>query len=169
MVPGLGFHQDSGRLNLDIETNPRPRISLKVAFFLTDASQPGRGNFVVVPGSHLGNVFPGESRSEMPEGGMQVCVPKGSAVIFDRRIWHSSSTNYWNSPRRTLFYGYSYRWLRPRDNMTVDHFMARSDPIRRQLLGASPSGGFGYTSPKPEDVPLKAWIEEHLGEKAVAA
>ena len=47
--------------------------------------------------------------------------------------------------------------------------MARSDPIRRQLLGASPSGGFGYTSPKPEDVPLKAWIEEHLGEKAVAA
>ena len=167
--PGLGFHQDSGRLNLDIETNPRPRISLKVAFFLTDASQPGRGNFVVVPGSHLGNVFPGESRSEMPEGGMQVCVPKGSAVIFDRRIWHSSSTNYWNSPRRTLFYGYSYRWLRPRDNMTVDHFMARSDPIRRQLLGASPSGGFGYTSPKPEDVPLKAWIEEHLGEKAVAA
>ena len=31
--PGLGFHQDSGRLNLDIETSPRPRISLKVAFF----------------------------------------------------------------------------------------------------------------------------------------
>ena len=53
--------------------------------------------------------------------------------------------------------------------MTVDHFMPRCDPIRRQLLGASPSGGFGYTSPKPEDVPLKAWIETHLGAEAIAA
>ena len=41
----LGWHQDSGRLNLDIESSPRPRISLKVGFFLTDTSQPDRGNF----------------------------------------------------------------------------------------------------------------------------
>ena len=50
--------------------------------------------------------------------------------------------------------------------MTVDHYMDRSDPIRRQLLGAS-TGGLGYTSPKDEDVPLRDWIEEHLGEDAV--
>jgi hypothetical protein len=53
--------------------------------------------------------------------------------------------------------------------MTVDHYMERSDPIRRQLLGASPSGKHGFTSPKPDDVPLKAWIEEHLGKEAVVA
>ena len=54
--------------------------------------------------------------------------------------------------------------------MTVDHFLERSDPIRRQLLGASPSGGFWiYVAQNPEDVPLKAWIEAHLGEQAVAA
>lgn len=164
---GLGWHQDSGRLNQDFETDPRPMVSLKVAFFLTDASAPGRGNFTVVPGSQKSNTFPGEDRKALPEGAIQACVPKGGAVVFDRRVWHSSSENYWDSPRRTLFYGYSYRWLRPRDNMTVAHYMDRSDPIRQQLLGASPSGGYGYTSPKPEDVPLKAWIEEHLGEEAV--
>lgn len=60
-----------------------------------------------------------------------------------------------------LFYGYSYRWLRPRDDMTVDHLMDRYGPIRRQLLGAG-TGGMGYTSPGPEDVPLKAWMERHL-------
>ncbi|MYF90917.1 MAG: hypothetical protein F4184_01930, partial [Gemmatimonadetes bacterium] len=59
------------------------------------------------------------------------------------------------------------RWLRPRDDMTVEHLMDRCDPIRQQLLGAGPSGGHGYTSPKEEDVPLKAWIREHLGEEAV--
>ena len=63
--------------------------------------------------------------------------------------------------------GYSYRWLRPRDDMTVEHLMDRCDPIRKQLLGAS-TGGFGYTSPSEEDVPLKDWIRTHLGEDAVA-
>ena len=46
-------------------------------------------------------------------------------------------------------------------------FLDRSDPIRRQLLGATPTGKYGYTAPKPEDIPLRAWIEEHLGMDAV--
>ena len=45
--------------------------------------------------------------------------------------------------------------------MTVEHYLDRCDPIRKQLLGVSYSGGHGYTSPKPEDVPLRAWLEEH--------
>jgi ectoine hydroxylase len=49
----FGWHQDSGRVNQEMESHPRPRLSLKVAYFLSDTSQPGRGNFWVVPGSHL--------------------------------------------------------------------------------------------------------------------
>ena len=167
--PGVGFHQDSGRLNIDIETEPRPMISLKVAYVLSDSSEPGRGNFTCIPGSQLWGKFPGEDRKTLPEAGVQVCAKKGSAIFFDRRIWHSGSANYFSDPRRVLFYGYSNRWLRPRDNMTVDQYLADCDPIQQQLLGVSPNGGFGYTSPKPEDVPLKAWIEEHLGEEAITA
>ncbi len=59
-----------------------------------------------------------------------------------------------------LFYGYSYRWLRPRDDMTVAHYLDRCDPIRQQLLGVTHSGGRGYTSPTSEDVPLRVWLEE---------
>ena len=71
--------------------------------------------------------------------------------------------------RKILFFGYSYRWLRPRDDMTVGHYLERADPIRRQLLGASPTGGMGYTSPTDEDVPLKGWLEAHLGEDSVVS
>ena len=46
------WHQDGGIQNRDLETDPRPRLSLKVAFFLTDLRSPDRGNFLVVPGSH---------------------------------------------------------------------------------------------------------------------
>lgn len=167
---GLKWHQDSDRLNREMESNPRPRVSLKVAYFLTDCSLPGRGNFYVVPGSHLQNdLIPrdGDRTVELSEG-TPVLAPRGSAVFFDRRIWHSASANYWTEPRRALFYGYSYRWLRPRDDMTVDRFWHGLDPIRRQLFGASATGGYGYTSPKDDDVPLRAWIREHVGEEAVA-
>ena len=36
----LGWHQDSGRLNIDMETEPRPRVSLKVAYFSRTAPRP---------------------------------------------------------------------------------------------------------------------------------
>jgi hypothetical protein len=35
-----------------------------------------------------------------------------------------------------VFYGYGYRWLRTKDDMTVQGLWPRSDAIRRQLLGA---------------------------------
>ncbi len=150
----LGWHQDSGRLNNDIESDPRPRISVKIGFFLTDASKPGRGNFHVLPGSHLSNTLPTESSEAI-----SVLVSAGDAVMFDRRVWHAGSQNFSEITRKVLFFGYSYRWLKPRDDMTVEHYMERSDPIRRQLLGASPTGGFGFTSPEDEDIPLKQWLE----------
>jgi len=165
---GVGFHQDTGRLNLDFETHPRPRVSIKVAYFLSDTSEEGRGNFYVVPGSHLADDFPGEDRKSVPEEAVPVLAPKGSAVFFDRRLWHSATKNYWDEPRRVLFYGYSYRWLRPRDEVSVDHYLDRCNPIQKQLLGASKSA-FTYTSPKDDDVPLRDWIRENLGEEAVVA
>jgi hypothetical protein len=45
-----GWHQDSGRLNNDLEGSPRPRVSMKVGYFLTDATSDGTG-FQVIPGS----------------------------------------------------------------------------------------------------------------------
>ena len=144
---GLGWHQDSGRLNNDFETSPRPRVSLKIAYFLTDTREEGRGNFYVLPGSHLQDDFPGSDRKEPVRGCIPIRVAPGTAVFFDRRIWHSASANYWTEPRRVLFYGYSYRWLRPRDDMQVAHYIDRCDPIRQQLLGVTHSGGRGYTSP----------------------
>lgn len=165
---GLNWHKDSGRLNQELETNPQPRISLKVAYFLTDTTELGRANLYVIPGSHLQNKLDIPAEGE-PAGSLAIRVKPGTAVLFDRRIWHASSPNISEVPRKVLFYGYSYRWLRPRDNMTVGHYLERCDPIRRQLLGTSSTGGYGYSSPSPEDVPLRAWLEEHLEAAALPA
>ena len=40
----LGWHQDSGRVNQEMESSPRPRLSLKIAYMLSDCSEPNVGN-----------------------------------------------------------------------------------------------------------------------------
>jgi ectoine hydroxylase-related dioxygenase (phytanoyl-CoA dioxygenase family) len=175
----LRFHQDSGRVNFDVESEPRPRLSLKVAYFLEGDPAPGNANMYLIPGSHLSNRppslasggasmdqapaelqrFPGSTTGEVP-GAVPISVAPGTAVLFDRRIWHSKSPNFGQSTRKALFYGYAYRWLRTKDEMTVRHLYPRLDPIRRQILGDGLSAD-GYYSPTPADVPLRAWIEQH--------
>ena len=163
----LGWHQDSGRVNEEMEFHPRPRLSLKVGFFLTDLSEPGRGNFWVIPGSHLQDTqeMPANGVDD-PEGAIPVCVKPGTAVFFDHRVWHSGSPNYSDRTRKVLFYGYGYRWLRTKDDMTIPpKLMEQSDPIRRQMLGAAVNAN-GRFSPSEADVPLRTWLREHSPEEA---
>ena len=164
----LAWHQDSDRVNVDIARGPTMRLSLKVGYLLTDLTELGRANQLFVPGSHLKREleWPADGISN-PEGAVALQAPASSAVLFEQRTWHSGSPNLSNVTRKTLYYGYSYRWFSPRDERNVSHYMERSDPIRRQLLGAK-TRAVGCTSPQPEDVPLRAWMEDHLGEEAVA-
>ena len=162
-----GWHQDSDRINADIEPGTQPRLSVKVGYFLTDVSEGGRGNFSVIPGSHRKRQIelPADGVSD-PEGAIEVKAPAGTAVMFDRRLFHAPGHNRSNITRKVIFIGYSHRWIHPRDERTVSHLLERCDPIRRQLLGAK-TGAMGTSSPREEDVPLRSWMLEHLGEKAV--
>ena len=160
----LGFHQDSGRVNAEIESQPRPRLSIKVSYWLSDVSQPGRGNFYIVPGSHLNDKLECP-QDRLPSGAIPVIAKAGDVVFFDRRLWHARSPNHSPFIRKALFYGYAYRWLRTKDEMTIPPtIMENSNPIRRQLLGHG-SNCNGFFSPSDADVPLKCWLEEHLGKE----
>ena len=115
------WHQDGGRQNREIETDPRPTLSVKLAFWLSDVSETGRGNFTVIPGSHKTNWLPGPpSRGvpwPQPEGAMQITANPGDLVVFDRRLWHARSDNYSPITRMGAFFGYTYRWVAGRDDV----------------------------------------------------
>jgi len=161
----LGWHQDSGRVNRDLEGELRPRLSLKVGFYLSDCSAPGRANTWVVPGSHLKNNLDVPADGSLPKGAIPVLVKRGDALFFDRRLFHAGSPNVSEITRKVVFYGYGYRWLRPKDNMTVsDDMLYFSDPIRRQLLGATTDFN-AYFSPNEVDVPLRSFLREHFGDQ----
>lgn len=162
----VAWHQDSMRVNDEIESQPRPRLSLKIGYYLTDASQPDRGNTLLVPGSHRLDELdcPADGVSN-PANAVPLCVNAGSALILDRRTWHSRSPNLWNQTRKVVWMGYAYRWLRPKDAMTVAHLLPKLDPICRQILGDGVSAN-GCYDPVDDDVPLRGWLREHCPEDA---
>lgn len=163
-----GWHQDNNRMNKDMEVDLQPRVSLKVLYFLNDIPTVGMGNFWVLPGSHTLRRVPEPTSEEdpNPRGALGITAKAGDALIFDRRLWHAASENTSPVTRKVLFYGYAYRWLRPKCDMDVSKVWDGADPIRRQLLGACTNSG-GYFDPQPGDVPLKAWIAENAGAGAV--
>jgi ectoine hydroxylase len=160
-----GWHQDGGRQNLELEGEPRPRMSLKVAFWLSDVSVPGRGNMLIVPGSHESNTLPRPDHPELgfdpPEGAETVLASPGDALVFDRRLWHSRSDNLSEYTRRVVFLAYSFRWVRPRDEFGIDpsseRFRGLSD-VRRQLLGEAADRHHQWGL-RPGAVPLRAELD----------
>jgi ectoine hydroxylase len=133
--PRFAWHQDGGRQNRELETDPRPRLSVKAGYWLSDISQPGRGNLKVVPGSHTVNRIAGPPRRDIlwpdPPGTVEVTAQPG-VVLFDRRIWHARSENRSAITRKVVF-GYTYRWIRCRDLSPEP--AAGLTAIQRQLLG----------------------------------
>lgn len=150
--PAWRWHQDGGRQNVELES-PRPRLSVKVAFFLTDVPTAERGALRVVPGSHLRDTLP---RDREPADAEAILVRAGTALVFDRRLWHARGDNRSDRTRKALFYGYTHRWIRPRDDFELDPARAAGlTPLRRQLLGFG-DGATGYWMPSDDEVPLRA-------------
>jgi ectoine hydroxylase len=162
------WHQDGGRQNREIETTPRPRLSVKLAYWLSDVSAPGRGNLKVVPGSHLTNRIDGPPRRDVPwpdpDGAIEVTAGPGDALFFDRRIWHPRSRNYSQHTRKAVFFGHTYRWTAIRDDIAAmrasDRF-APLTPVQQQLLGgAEDLGGDHAWGHDPAATPLHGWLKE---------
>jgi ectoine hydroxylase len=162
------WHQDGGRQNREIETDPRPRLSVKLAYWLSDVSEPGRGNFKVVPGSHLTNWISGPPRRDVPwpdpDGAIEVTANAGDAVFFDRRLWHARSDNYSAYTRKAMFFGYTYRWIAIRDEndgIWSNGWADQLSPVQRQLLGGlkdiSGDHAWGHY---PQTTPLHGWLKE---------
>jgi len=142
-----------------------PMLSLKIAYFLTDTTEVRAANFYVALGQQERNEIVFSKRDlAKPINAMLIQVTAGTAVLFDRRLWHASSTNYLEQTRKVLFYGYAYRWLRPTCIMDIGDLRQKTTPIRRQLLGATSSQD-SYYLPSEDDVPLRAWLQKNSGEK----
>jgi ectoine hydroxylase-related dioxygenase (phytanoyl-CoA dioxygenase family) len=168
--PVWRWHQDGGRQNLEIETEPvRPRLSIRTAFFLSDASRPGRGNLACVPGSHLTSRLPRPLNPEEgfsdPAGATEICANRGDVVLFDRWLYHARTDNYSAITRKALFVGWTYRWIAPHEDRIIapgHPWWDGLSPIQRQLLGAG-RDALSYWGLGGDAIPLR----DHLSEQGL--
>jgi ectoine hydroxylase-related dioxygenase (phytanoyl-CoA dioxygenase family) len=155
-----GWHRDGGTSSSEMQ-EPHPRLLIKVAYWLSDLSEPGRGAIRFIPGSHrmVGRPAHPPGMAD-PYGAIEMRAKAGDAVLFEQRMWHAVGPNHSDMVRKSLFFGYGYRWLRPMDYVTMPReLLDRVSPIRRQLLGDAATQ-LGYYIPTDEDVPLRAWWKE---------
>ncbi|MAG35078.1 MAG: phytanoyl-CoA dioxygenase [Dehalococcoidia bacterium] len=159
----IDWHRDGGIANRQLP-EPLPRLRLKICYVLSDLSQPGRGNTRFVPGSHKRPGQPAQQPGAIdPDGAIEVLAEPGDAVLFENRLFHAVGPNLSMVTRKTIFMGYAYRWLRPLDYVVQPPELlakVQDDPIRWQLLGAWATE-MAFSLPKDEDVPLRAWCDEH--------
>lgn len=158
-----------------------PFMEVKVFYVLSDLSESNCGNLWMVPGSHLRT--PQELRDMKrqvdPAQAVELRLRPGTAVLWRTATWHCVGPNLSNKTRKIMHVGYHHRWLRPTDYVEQDAaLVAKSSPIRRQLLGALATGGnplgddadyeptSQYWQPRnPDDVPLRLWYEEQMATK----
>ena len=158
---GYGWHRDGGAIHKDLPWPP-PLLALKVGYYLTDLTEPGRGQTYFIRDSHkTGEKTP--DRYELPDSAFPMMVEAGTAVLFDRRLIHSiRSANHSDTKRRVIFVQYAFRWMAANDSMNVKHLRKKLNPVQQQLLGLTTSvtsvdgaqGRSGRYYPQPSDVPL---------------
>jgi ectoine hydroxylase len=132
-----GYHRDGGSSSREM-TEPHPRILLKIVYALSDQSDPASGATRLVPGSNqmLGRP-PVDPDTGHPRGAIGMNVKAGTAFIFEQRTYHGIGKNWSGFPRKSIFMGYAYRWVKPMDHINMpDELIARANPIQKQLVGA---------------------------------
>lgn len=158
-----GWHRDINTLPHDLGP-ATPRMEIKVAFQLSDASRRGCGQTVVAPGSHRLTRPLEIGDAGDPAEVVEPLLEPGDAMLFENRTWHAGGFNHSGLARKTLMLGYSYRWMRPDDYLfQKPELLARCTPIQRQLLGDL--GGLiardGTFKPGGDERPLTDWCRQH--------
>ena len=134
-----GWHRDHYTSLHDLGHAAIPRHSLKIAYYLTDLSEPNSGATLMAAGSNQLKermVIP-EGQAD-PETRVEPLLQPGDCVIFENRTWHAGAANFRNHTRKAVMFGYAYNWIRPTDyRFQSPEFVEKLNPMQRFLVGES--------------------------------
>ena len=131
-----------GRLHIDyplrLMPDPRPSFPLVAnSVWLLDDFTLENGATRCVPRSHL-RLEGGPEPEVKYDDEVQVCGSKGSVLIVNGAIWHSSSANHTDRDRVSLLGFFCRSFMKPQQDhlqLASDEVIARATPTLRRLLG----------------------------------
>ena len=149
-----GWHRDHYPSMRDLGHSRIARHSLKVAYYLTDLSEPNTGVTLMAAGSNQL-----KERIEIPAGAadpaskVEPLLKPGDCVFFENRTWHAGAANLTNRIRKAVMIGYCYDWIRPTDYLRQPRAMVEKlSAMQRYLVGepVDDNAEFDYTGgPNP--------------------
>ena len=137
---GPGWHIDGADRGYRSLRPQIPLLQLKIGYFLSDMTRSDQGNLMIVPGSHRDDSEPDPellSGFDTLPGGIQVCGPPGTAVLFHNALWHSQGPKRRPGGRRImLYYAYEVPWVmgNPEHWSYPPGFYNALSPERRKLF-----------------------------------
>ena len=149
----IGIHRDGGTSAREMQ-EPHPRIMLKIAYAISDQTDTSSGATVLVPGSNrMNGTPPTDPETGGARGMISMNVKAGDAFVFEQRTWHGIGHNWSGKPRKTIFVGYAYRWVKPMDYIVMPkEIIDQCNPVQKQLLGVV-DNALSYYLPQDKDVP----------------
>ena len=155
----VGLHRDGGRSFHELP-EPHHRMLFKIGYIISDQTDPASGATALVPGS---NRYLGSPSIDPSTGGARGMISMnykpGTAFFFEQRTYHGAGHNYSGKPRKTIFVGYAYRWVKPMDYIVMpEELLDRSNDVQKQLFGVV-TEPLSFYLPPEQDVPLKKIVE----------
>ena len=157
-----GWHRDHYMSMRDLGHARIPRHSLKVAYYLSDLSEPNSGVTMMAAGSNQL-----KERIEIPAGkadpasAVEPLLQPGDCVFFENRTWHAGAANLTNRIRKAVMIGYSYDWIKPTDyRRQAPELVEKLSPMQRYLAGepVDDSPEFDFTGGAN---PIADWCAAH--------
>ena len=155
-----GWHRDHFVSLQDLGHAQIPRHSLKIAYYLTDLSEPNTGATLMAAGSNQL-----KEKIDIPEGkvdpatSVEPLLNPGDCVFFENRTWHAGAANLTDRIRKAVMFGYCYNWMRPTDyRVQSPEFVEKLNPMQRFLVGEPVSDTKEFQFDGGVN-PIREWLE----------
>ena len=132
-----GWHRDHYASMADLGHARILRHSLKIAYYLTDLSEPNSGATMVAPGTNqLKEPMHIPEGQPDPPNALEPLLQPGDCVIFENRTYHAGAANRVGRLRKAVMFGYAYQWIRPYDyRQQPPEVVEKLDAMGRYLIG----------------------------------
>ena len=152
----MGAHMNgSGNERMPLHMDQWPLVPHPLDFpvmantmvLVTDNS-PENGGTRLIPGSHKWPKIDYKlaNSSKYQEMAKSIRAPKGSAIVWEGRVWHGNGLNRSGEVRSNISIAYLQSWIRPQENSQYSVRQEVLDKLtdkQKEVLGFSPFGTLG--------------------------
>jgi ectoine hydroxylase-related dioxygenase (phytanoyl-CoA dioxygenase family) len=140
----MALHQDQWPL----VPHPMDFPFMANVMYLISDNSPENGGTRLIPGSHKWPLidYRTANNEAIQEKATSLTAPKGTAIVWEGRLWHGNGLNRSGSIRSNISTAFLQPWVKPQENHQYsirDEVLKKITEKQKHILGFSPFGSLG--------------------------